>query len=82
MQKLSDALRTVGGCAAARDKVIALCKSIEQDLAAYDRQRARRHYRADRGRHVQRAVAPFCKTLADGTVFEFLYRTQIARDFS
>lgn len=80
LQKLSEALRTVGGCAAARDKVIAVCKTIEQDLADYTGS-----VRDDITGPIVDAMydeqSRLRKTLADGTVFEFLYRTKIARDF-
>jgi len=80
LQKLSDALRTVGGSAAARDKVIALCKNIEQDLSGYEGS-----VRDDITGPIVDALyneeSRLRKTLSDGTVFEFLYRTKIARDF-
>ncbi|QET05855.1 MULTISPECIES: FkbM family methyltransferase [Cupriavidus] len=80
LQKLSDALRTVGGSAAARDKVIALCKNIEQDLSGYEGS-----VRDDITGPIVDAMyneeSRLRKTLSDGTVFEFLYRTKIARDF-
>lgn len=80
LQKLSDALRTVGGSAAARDKVIALCKSIEQDLNAYDGS-VRDDITGPIVDAMYNETSRLRKTLADGTVFEFLYRTKIARDF-
>ncbi|MCA3182047.1 MULTISPECIES: FkbM family methyltransferase [unclassified Cupriavidus] len=80
LQKLSDALRTVGGSAAARDKVIALCKSIEQDLDAYEGS-VRDDITGPIVDAMYNDTSRLRKTLADGTVFEFLYRTKIARDF-
>lgn len=80
LQKLSKALREVGTSATARDRMVALCKSIEQDLSAYEGS-----VRDDITGPIVDAMyndeSRLRKTLADGTVFEFLYRTKIARDF-
>ncbi|WP_454725088.1 MULTISPECIES: FkbM family methyltransferase [Cupriavidus] len=80
LQKLSQALREVGNSEAARDRLVALCKSIEADLSGYAGS-----VRDDITGPIVDAMydddSRLRKTLADGTVFEFLYRTKIARDF-
>lgn len=80
LQKLSAALRTVAASPAARDKVLAMCRSIEQDLASYAGS-VRDDITGPIIDALHDETTRLRKTLSDGTVFEFLYRTKIARDF-
>ncbi|AGW94950.1 MULTISPECIES: FkbM family methyltransferase [Cupriavidus] len=79
-QKLSAALQAVASNATARDKVIALCKAIEQDFGGYAGS-VRDDITGPIVDALHTEATRLRKTLADGTVFEFLYRTKIARDF-
>lgn len=80
IEQLLPALRAIGGNDAAREKFLVLCKAIEKDLTDYP------------GVVRDDVVGPLVdalhdehtvvrKVLSDGAVFDFLYRTKIARDF-
>ena len=80
IEQVGPALRVIGGNDAAREKFLVLCKAMEKDITDYP------------GSVRDEVTGPLVdalhdenqvvrKVLSDGTVFDFLYRTKIARDF-
>ncbi|MBF0676235.1 FkbM family methyltransferase [Pseudomonas sp.] len=80
LEEVRNALRVIGENDQAREKFLVMCKAIENDIKNYP------------GSVRDSVVGPLVdalhdentvvrKVLRDGTVFEFLYRTKIARDF-
>jgi FkbM family methyltransferase len=80
IEQIGSALRVIGRSEAAREKFLVLCKAMEKDLADYP------------GSVRDEVTGPLVdalhydnqvvrKVLSDGAMFDFLYRTKIARDF-
>lgn len=80
IEQVGPALRVIGGNDAAREKFLVLCKAMEKDITDYP------------GSVRDEVTGPLVdalhdenqvvrKVLSDGAVFDFLYRTKIARDF-
>lgn len=80
IEQVGPALRVIGGNEAAREKFLVLCKAMEKDITDYP------------GSVRDEVTGPLVdalhdenqvvrKVLSDGAVFDFLYRTKIARDF-
>lgn len=80
IEQVAPALRAIGSNDAAREKFLVLCKAIEKDITDYPGS-----VRDDitgplvDALHDESQVVR--KVLVDGAVFDFLYRTKIARDF-
>jgi FkbM family methyltransferase len=80
LAKLAGAIRSLGADERTRDRVVALCRAVERRLGL-------RHgdvREAITGPIVDALHAPgmmLRKELADGAVFDFTYRSKIARDF-
>ncbi len=80
IEQVGQALRVIGASESAREKFLVLCKALEKDLPDYP------------GSVRDEVTGPLVdalhdenltvrKVLSDGAVFDFLYRTKIARDF-
>lgn len=80
IEQVGPALRVIGGNEAAREKFLVLCKAMEKDITNYPGNvRDEVTGPLVDGLHDENQVVR--KVLSDGAVFDFLYRTKIARDF-
>jgi FkbM family methyltransferase len=79
--KISEALGTIGEDPALRTKVIEVCKTIEKDLRYLPNRSIRDEITAPIVDALHAKVGVLRKKLTTGFVFDFHYRSKIAREF-
>jgi FkbM family methyltransferase len=78
--KILETLNDIGGNTAARDRIVGLLKEIEKSAKLPNNRSVREELTGPMTDALFKEAGVLQKTLKDGTVFNFVYRSKIARD--